>query len=76
MSLLAIASAAAKPAASPTAMQLALIRLDECATWSAEIGRPAISRFSQNIRVAADAPGLVSVTYELDGIHKLLKIKF
>ena len=34
------------------------------------------TREAQNIRVAADTPGLVSVTYELDGIHKLLKIKF
>ena len=34
------------------------------------------AREAQNIRVAADAPGRVSVTYELGGIHKLLKIKF
>ena len=34
------------------------------------------AREAQNIRVAADTPGLVSVTYELNGIHKLLKIKF
>ncbi|MBQ1576998.1 MAG: alpha-galactosidase [Oscillospiraceae bacterium] len=30
---------------------------------------------AEHIRVAADTPGLVSVTYEVGGIHKLLKIK-
>ena len=33
------------------------------------------ARGAEHIRVAADTPGLVSVTYEVGGIHKLLKIK-
>ena len=37
-----IAARQAHPTASPIAMQLALMREDECATWSTEIGRPAI----------------------------------
>ena len=33
------------------------------------------TRGAENIRVEADTPGLVSVSYELGGVHKLLKLK-
>ena len=33
------------------------------------------TRGAEGIRVDADTPGLVSVTYEVGGVHKLLKLK-
>ena len=33
------------------------------------------TRGAENIRVEADTPGLVTVNYELDGVHKMLKLK-
>ena len=33
------------------------------------------TRNAENIRVDADVPGLVSVSYELNGVHKLLKLR-
>lgn len=33
------------------------------------------TRRAEGIRVDADTPGLVSVTYELDGVHKLVKYR-
>ena len=33
------------------------------------------TRAAENIRVEADAPGLVTVHYELGGVHKMIKLK-
>lgn len=33
------------------------------------------TREAENIRVEADTPGLVTVTYELGGVHKMVKLK-
>ncbi|MBR0041076.1 MAG: alpha-galactosidase [Oscillospiraceae bacterium] len=33
------------------------------------------TREAQNVRVEADEPGIVSVSYELNGVHKLLKLR-
>ena len=33
------------------------------------------TRRAENIRVEADAPGFVTVSYELDGVHKMVKLK-